>query len=96
MTVHGFALKGRLGAERLVARRDDDGARAFWANPGLSDTTATALAAWQRDALALDDQKWKQRAYPPQVENGLRMLIAMSPDYQTCCLGAAHACSADG
>jgi uncharacterized protein (DUF1800 family) len=58
-------------------------AAAFWDHTPLSAPTRGALERYARRALATADQEWKREAYPPLVENALRMLIAVSPDYLT-------------
>jgi uncharacterized protein (DUF1800 family) len=65
-------------AAKLVAR-----AAAFWDGTPLSGPTRGALERYARAALATADEAWKRDAYPPLIENTLRMLIAVSPDYLT-------------
>jgi hypothetical protein len=36
------------------------------------------------EADALADAHWKRRSYPILRQNALRMLVATSPDMQTC------------
>jgi uncharacterized protein (DUF1800 family) len=66
-------------ADRLVQR-----ALAFWRSPRLSDASMAALGQFARAALAdAKGEKWKQQQYPPMVVNGLRHLIAASPELQS-------------
>ncbi|MFL5895286.1 MAG: DUF1800 family protein [Thermoleophilaceae bacterium] len=57
---------------------------AFWGNPTLSDATRAALVRFAQDAGALADKKWKVGSYGVLRQNALRMLVATSPDLQTC------------
>ena len=75
------ASSGKLppDAHELLSRALD-----FWGNPGLKRDTRTALLGFATSALADADQAWKKDQYPVLVLNALRMLVAVSPDYQTC------------
>jgi uncharacterized protein (DUF1800 family) len=75
------ASSGKLppDAQELLSRALD-----FWGNPGLKRDTRTALLGFATSALADADQAWKKDQYPVLVLNALRMLVAVSPDYQTC------------
>jgi uncharacterized protein (DUF1800 family) len=64
--------------EALVASALD-----FWGHPPVGAATHAALTQFAKDALATADAAWKRRQWPPQVENALRHLIAVSPDLQT-------------
>jgi hypothetical protein len=66
-------------AEKAVAR-----AIAFWGNPPITPTTHSALVKFANEADALADASWKRRSYPILRQNALRMLVATSPDMQTC------------
>ena len=68
-----------LDARNLLSRALD-----CWANPGLKQDTRTALLGFANLALDDADQNWKKAQYPVLVLNALRMLVAISPDYQTC------------
>ena len=68
-----------LDAPELLSRALD-----FWGDPGLKRDTRTALLGFAKSALADADQSWKKAQYPVLVLNALRMLVAVSPDYQTC------------
>ena len=56
----------------------------FWGNPALTPTTRTALQRFANQADALADQRWKRPGYPIMRQNALRILVATSPDMQTC------------
>ena len=56
----------------------------FWGDPALTPTTRTALLRFAREGDALADERWKQRTYPILRQNALRILVATSPDLQTC------------
>jgi uncharacterized protein (DUF1800 family) len=56
----------------------------FWGKPSISDQTRAALLRFAQDAGALADRKWKVGSYPVLRQNALRMLVATSPDLQTC------------
>jgi uncharacterized protein (DUF1800 family) len=73
-------LRGQVPADpaQLVSR-----AAAFWDDPPLSPTTRQSLQSYAAAALATADQKWKRDSWPPLIENALRMLIAVTPDYLT-------------
>jgi uncharacterized protein (DUF1800 family) len=58
-------------------------ALAFWHDPPLADASLRALQTFAANALAnAKSQRWKQQQYPPMVLNGLRHLIAVSPELQ--------------
>jgi hypothetical protein len=56
----------------------------FWGNPALTQTTREALLKFAVEAAAFADAKWKKRINPIIRQNALRMLVATSPDLQTC------------
>jgi uncharacterized protein (DUF1800 family) len=60
-----------------------DRAAGFWDDTPLSRPTRQALERYARGALAAAEAEWQREAYPPLIENALRMLIAVSPDYLT-------------
>jgi uncharacterized protein (DUF1800 family) len=66
-------------AAKLVGR-----AAAFWGSPTLSSQTRKALVTFADRALATADASWKEETYPVLIQNALRQLIAVSPDYQSC------------
>jgi uncharacterized protein (DUF1800 family) len=74
----GDDARAPADARKLVAR-----AAAFWDGTPLSRPTREALERYARAALATADEDWKRESYPPLIENALRMLIAVSPDYLT-------------
>jgi uncharacterized protein (DUF1800 family) len=55
----------------------------FWGNPSISDGTRSELQRFARrvEAVATDD--WQQGAYRALRQNALRILIVMSPEFQT-------------
>ena len=55
----------------------------FWNNPALADSTRHVLLSFANGALRSANASWEHAAYPVQVENALRQLVAMSPDLQT-------------
>jgi uncharacterized protein (DUF1800 family) len=75
------AWRGKLplDPDDLVRR-----ALGFWGNPTTTPETRGALRGFAEAALADADQSWKRADYPVLVVNALRMLVAVSPDYQTC------------
>jgi hypothetical protein len=86
---------GRLGALRpyLISTktqrpRDANAlvaaAHEFLGRPTLTDATLTALRRFATNSLADANANWKRSQYPSLIENALRHLIAVSPDYQTC------------
>jgi uncharacterized protein (DUF1800 family) len=56
----------------------------FWGNPSISNETRAALERFAAEAGALADKKWKVGSYGVLRQNALRMLVATSPDLQTC------------
>ena len=65
-------------AGELVAR-----AHAVLGRPTVTPQTEHILEHFARRSLADANQKWKQDAYPPLIENALRQLLASAPDLQT-------------
>jgi uncharacterized protein (DUF1800 family) len=60
-------------------------ALAFWDNPTISRATQTVLKSFAQHALAdAGSDATKRRTYPAMVENALRQLIVVTPDYLTC------------
>ena len=49
-----------------------------------SQATRDALTRFAAEAGALADKKWKVSSYGVLRQNALRMLVATSPDLQTC------------
>ena len=60
-----------------------DRALDFWGRPTLTGETHDLLLQFATRAMADANQSWKRTQYPPMVQNALRQLIAMSPDFQT-------------
>jgi hypothetical protein len=50
----------------------------------MSNDTRVALERFAGDAGAMADKKWKVGSYGVLRQNALRMLVATSPDMQTC------------
>jgi uncharacterized protein (DUF1800 family) len=73
-------LRGKVPTDpaKLVTR-----AAAFWDHTPLSRPTRTALERYARASMATANEPWKRDSYPVLIENALRMLIAVSPDYLT-------------
>jgi uncharacterized protein (DUF1800 family) len=61
-----------------------DKAIAFWGNPTISAVTKSALLGFAKRCDAGADKQWKKQSYPPLRQNALRVLVATSPDLQTC------------
>jgi len=60
-------------------------ALAFWDNPPLSAATQTVLRQFAARALAdIGADANRQRTYPTMIENALRQLVVVTPDYLTC------------
>jgi uncharacterized protein (DUF1800 family) len=56
----------------------------FWAEPHLTEKTHALLLSFARRSLQdAAKQSWKQKSYPALLQNALRHLVVMSPDYQT-------------
>ena len=56
----------------------------FWANPPVTARTRKGLVAYSRSVQAAATADWEQSAFRALRQNALRMLIATSPDLQTC------------
>src|SRR5215475_5045587 len=55
----------------------------FWKYPALTPKTNHALTQFAKDAIHdAGSADWKRKQYPPMVLNGLRHLIAVSPEFQ--------------
>jgi uncharacterized protein (DUF1800 family) len=79
-----YALDPGTAVQPYNAQALVDGALEFWSKPALGDSTRAALLGFAQAALA-DAAKasWKRKQYPAMVQNGLRHLIAVSPEMQT-------------
>ncbi|MEA2443297.1 MAG: hypothetical protein QOJ12_589 [Thermoleophilales bacterium] len=61
-----------------------DQAVSFWGDPQLNDGTRRSLLQFAQDALGdARGASWKRKQYPVLVQNALRHLIAVSPDFLT-------------
>lgn len=60
-----------------------DAAVRFWGSPTLTPTTVDGLRAFAHRVEGAADKPWKARPYRAMRQNGLRFLIATSPDLQT-------------
>jgi hypothetical protein len=56
----------------------------FWGGPALSAETMRTLHGFSRRAGRLIRADWEQIPYRAMRQNALRVLIATSPDWQTC------------
>ena len=61
-----------------------DRALAFWGKPAISRQTRAALLSFARRVEAGATEDWQKETYPRLRQNALRMLVATSPDLQTC------------
>jgi uncharacterized protein (DUF1800 family) len=61
-----------------------DTALAYWGNPTITPATRAELEAFAGRVEGLIDRAWKQAQYRVLRQNALRMLVATSPDLQTC------------
>ncbi len=66
-------VEARRARDRLLGLAHDLGADA-----------RNALVGFAQAAIADADDDWKEEVYPVLIQNALRQLIPMSPDYQTC------------
>jgi uncharacterized protein (DUF1800 family) len=57
-------------------------ARAYWGNPTLTDTTVAQLLDFAQKVQDDANANWKKRPYRVMRQNGLRTLIATSPEMQ--------------
>ncbi len=56
----------------------------FWGSPGLSKPTVKGLERYAGAVQASATADWQKSTYRALRQNGLRMLIATSPDLQSC------------
>jgi hypothetical protein len=61
-----------------------DRALEFWGRPSISRTTRAALERFAERSRTGAGKGWKQEVYPVLRQNALRMMIATSPDLQSC------------
>ena len=57
---------------------------AFWGQPDMTPETRAALLAFSNRCADGIEHRWQQRSYRVLRQNALRMLVATSPDFQTC------------
>jgi Protein of unknown function (DUF1800) len=72
------------GTEPFDAEKLVDRAVAFWGTPILTWATRRTLTDFATRAIEAADASWKRETYPVLIQNALRQLVAISPDYQTC------------
>jgi uncharacterized protein (DUF1800 family) len=86
-TVNHAAKPYALDAEKEKRPLDPDklvdNAVRFWGSPAISGRTRRALHGFATDAFKTANERWKKEAYPTLVENALRQLVAVSPDFLT-------------
>ena len=84
-TAMPYALKTETWGGRLPLNPDKlvDRALAFWGSPTVTTSGRKALRKFAVAALSDADSDWKRDDYPVLIVNALRMLVAVSPDYQT-------------
>ena len=61
-----------------------DQALAYWGDPPITPATRAELEGFAGRVEGLIDRSWKQSQYRVLRQNALRMLVATSPDLQTC------------
>ena len=61
-----------------------DRALEYWGRPTISPTSRAELEGFASRVESLIDRTWKQSQYRVLRQNALRMLVATSPDLQTC------------
>jgi uncharacterized protein (DUF1800 family) len=83
----GYALRPYTIPTKKQRPRDADrlvgAAHAFLGRPTLTAATHAALRHFAAASLEDANASWKKEQYPSLIENALRQLIAVSPDYQT-------------
>jgi len=79
-----YALDPGKASQPYDATKLLDSALEFWNHPTLTDTTRAALLGFAEASLAdASSASWKRKQYAVMVQNGLRQLIAVSPELQT-------------
>jgi uncharacterized protein (DUF1800 family) len=56
----------------------------YWGNPTISSGTRKALVRYASAVQSVATEDWQQSPYRAIRQNALRMLVATSPDFQTC------------
>jgi uncharacterized protein (DUF1800 family) len=56
----------------------------FWGGPSISAATRSSLESFAKRCQTGANRKWKQEQYPYLTQNALRVMVATSPDLQTC------------
>jgi uncharacterized protein (DUF1800 family) len=56
----------------------------FWGNPTITPQTRAKLTAYAQSVENVIQADWEERAYRALRQNGLRLLVANSPDMETC------------
>jgi hypothetical protein len=56
----------------------------YWGNPTISSGTRKSLERYASAVQSLTTEDWQQSPYRAIRQNALRMLVATSPDFQTC------------
>ncbi len=59
-------------------------ARAFWGDPELTSAGVAQLEAYATSSVAGATANWQKSQYRAIRQNALRLLVATSPDLQTC------------
>ncbi len=57
---------------------------AFWGGPVITPETRGRLLAFSQRCADGIEHRWQERSYRVLRQNALRMLVATSPDFQTC------------
>jgi Protein of unknown function (DUF1800) len=79
-----YALDPGKATQPYDAAKLVESALAFWLDPELTQTTTAALVSFAQNALGdAKSASWKRKQYAVMVQNGLRQLIAVSPEMQT-------------
>jgi uncharacterized protein (DUF1800 family) len=60
------------------------GALRYWGNPTISSSTRKALVRYASAVQSVATEDWQQSPYRAIRQNALRMMVATSPDFQTC------------
>jgi uncharacterized protein (DUF1800 family) len=59
-------------------------ALAYWGDPAITQTTHNKLVQFARQVETSIEADWEESAYRALRQNALRLLVATSPDLQTC------------